>query len=159
MIETVKIPSHSKFTHEEIDEEVTRSRGSLNNYFRKSSSSTSPIKTKTAQHPLEGSTLIHLAAERGHDEILMLLFQENLKIDEKRGDNLTPVYLAAKEGYLKAVELLINKGANGDDTRAKNNCLIISHMNKHLDILAFLRTKYSKSEKFNEYLQKLKKRK
>lgn len=143
--------STTRNDHEIIEEDSTRSRGSLAQGYRKSIVSNS--KTAGGHHPSNKSTVIHLAAERGNVDILALLLNKKYSLDDKRGDGITPIYLAAKEGYLEVVKLLHRHGAVGNSPVKKNNCLIIAHTNKNLDILDFLKQIYPRDPTFEEHLK------
>lgn len=69
--------------------------------------------------PPPGSTLLHVAATRGHHETvaLLLTLKEFRKPDVRNTNQLTPAHEAAHHGQLKTLQLLHRHGA---DLRAKD---------------------------------------
>ena len=59
-----------------------------------------------------GKTLLHIAAEKGNIQVMDQLIQEGAKIDPRDKDALTPLLRAAIQGKEKAVNLLLEKGAD-----------------------------------------------
>lgn len=70
-------------------------------------------KFQRASHPLQsdGRTPLHIAAEKGHRRIAMLLLGKGAKtkVWDREGD--TPLHLAVKNGNIKMVKLLVTAGA------------------------------------------------
>ncbi len=69
-----------------------------------------PIDLKDSR----GSSLLHLAAERGYTNIIDLILTKDPKMDVNIQDKKykTPLHLAVENGHIESVELLIEKGAN-----------------------------------------------
>ena len=59
----------------------------------------------------DDSAPIHLAAEKGHKDIVKLLLDHGANIDVKDNDGETPIYRAAVKGHTETVKLLLDHGA------------------------------------------------
>ncbi len=57
---------------------------------------------------------MHVAAEKGHDQVIKLLAKRGANLESKSNTGRTPLMLAAKEGKSSAVKLLLELGANID---------------------------------------------
>lgn len=64
----------------------------------------------------DGSTVLHWAAQRDHEEIVATLLAAGAKADAKTRFNVTPLSLAAMNGNAKIVERLLNAGADANGT-------------------------------------------
>ena len=64
----------------------------------------------------EEQTLLYIAAQMGHTDIVRLLIESGESIDEKCGPDgdETPLYAAACFGKYQIVELLLEKGADAE---------------------------------------------
>ena len=65
-----------------------------------------------------GWTALHYAAASGDREIAAILLDHDTYIDAESPSQLTPLMIAAREGQLAVVELLLREGA---DARLRNN--------------------------------------
>lgn len=65
-----------------------------------------------------GWTALHYAAASGDVEIAAILLDKHAYIDAESPSQLTPLMMAAREGQLPVVQLLLREGA---DARLKNN--------------------------------------
>ena len=68
------------------------------------------IDVNKAEH--NGSTLLYIAAEKGHYEIVKLLIARGADVDKAKHDGSTPLYAAAQNGKYNIVNLLVEKGAD-----------------------------------------------
>jgi ankyrin repeat protein len=59
-----------------------------------------------------GTTPLHLAAERGHSDVADLLIVNGAATHAKRDDGWTPLMVAAQEGRVEVAGLLLKKGAD-----------------------------------------------
>ncbi|CAL1682579.1 unnamed protein product [Lasius platythorax] len=60
----------------------------------------------------EGYTPLHLAVEKGSEEIIKLLLSRGANVDAKGIDGITSLHIAAERGYLQIVEHLLKRGAH-----------------------------------------------
>ncbi|CZS93143.1 uncharacterized protein RAG0_03552 [Rhynchosporium agropyri] len=65
-----------------------------------------------------GSTVMHIAARKGHHTIVRLLSECGVEVSARDNAGETPLHLAAAYGHLEAIEVLLDAGAEID---AKNN--------------------------------------
>ncbi|CZT07396.1 uncharacterized protein RCO7_07340 [Rhynchosporium graminicola] len=65
-----------------------------------------------------GSTVMHIAARKGHHTIVRLLSECGVEVSARDNAGETPLHLAAAHGHLEAIEALLDAGAEID---AKNN--------------------------------------
>ncbi len=65
--------------------------------------------------------------------------ERDAEVNAKDKDENTALMLAAKNGYLEVIKVLLSKGA---DARAKNkyglNAMKMAELNNHMDVAAFL---------------------
>ena len=59
-----------------------------------------------------GETPLHMAAFRGHKDIVELLIAKGANVNAKEKNSATALHFAAQEGHKDIVELLIAKGAD-----------------------------------------------
>jgi ankyrin repeat protein len=64
-----------------------------------------------------GASLLHVAAQYGHSEVVKLLLAAGANVNSRRQDQATPLYIAAFHGYSPVVELLLTAGANVNSRR------------------------------------------
>ena len=89
-------------------------------------------------------TLLHAASHRGHCKMMGLLL-EHLGVDVRNDDDQTPLHLAAEDGFLEVIRVLIECNA---DIEARDNqgqtplyCGIVKGFgDAHLDVVKFLLT-------------------
>jgi ankyrin repeat protein len=104
------------------------------------------IKLELAMHPgllnkrdAGGSSILHLAAEKGRKEVVALLLAEGASPEIKDRMGNTPVQSAAIEGHLDIVALLFEAGANLNTTNDYGlTPLLYSLFNDNRDIATFL---------------------
>jgi ankyrin repeat protein len=70
-----------------------------------------------AQEERLGERPLHLAAEKGHNDVVKLLLEHKAEVDAKTESGETPLYLAAEKGHKDVAELLLSHGA---DVNAKD---------------------------------------
>lgn len=61
-----------------------------------------------------GNNLLHWAAIKGKADVINVLLKKQANIDEKNGDNNTPLMLAVQNDNIEIIRLLIQKGAKID---------------------------------------------
>lgn len=57
--------------------------------------------------PQDGKAALHLAAEKGHEDIADLLLSHKAFVNAKTKLGLTPLHLAAQNGSTRLVQLLV----------------------------------------------------
>eukprot|EP00002_Diphylleia_rotans_P000483 TRINITY_DN10257_c0_g1_i3.p1 TRINITY_DN10257_c0_g1~~TRINITY_DN10257_c0_g1_i3.p1 ORF type:complete len:2018 (+),score=484.22 TRINITY_DN10257_c0_g1_i3:130-6183(+) len=70
-----------------------------------------------------GRLPIHLAAHKGHQQLVEFLLDASSPIDPKDKAGRTPLYLAASNGYLDCVDLLLQRGAYVDAPSSNGTAL------------------------------------
>jgi ankyrin repeat protein len=60
----------------------------------------------------DGETLLHIAAERGHDRIAALLVEKGLDVNARNNDGGTPLHKAAGMGDFETTSMLVEHGAD-----------------------------------------------
>ena len=81
-----------------------------------------------------GSTMLHVAAHRGHVEIVDFLLDNGAFISTVDGVNLTALQIAAENGHLEVVKALYNAGAAADQTSLHH-----AAANGRLEVVKYLR--------------------
>ncbi|TGZ53653.1 uncharacterized protein [Temnothorax longispinosus] len=59
----------------------------------------------------QGYTPLHFAVEKGSKEVITLLLSRGANVDVKGEDSITSLHIAAKKGYIRIAEDLLNHGA------------------------------------------------
>ena len=59
-----------------------------------------------------GESALHLAAQKGKDEVILKLLQRNANIDDTDSQGCTPLHYAAAWAHRNTIDLLISNGAN-----------------------------------------------
>lgn len=84
-------------------------------------------------------TWLHVAAKKGHLEIVEYLINKGIDIDAKGGTfDASALNLAAGEGHLGIVKYLIETGAELDVSLAKRNPLFGAIYGGHKEVVEFL---------------------
>ncbi|MGB6975991.1 MAG: ankyrin repeat domain-containing protein [Gammaproteobacteria bacterium] len=76
------------------------------------------LKATLAAKGEGGNTPLHVAAEKGYDDLVKELLKAGAELEIRNSDGDTPLHLAAYNGRVDVVESLLNKGAN---LEAENN--------------------------------------
>ncbi|HDR3652409.1 TPA: ankyrin repeat domain-containing protein [Bacillus anthracis] len=84
-------------------------------------------------------TWLHVAAKKGHLEIVEYLINKGIDIDAKGGTfDASALNLSAGEGHLEIVKYLIETGAELDVSLAKRNPLFGAIYGGHKEVVEFL---------------------
>jgi len=67
-----------------------------------------------------GRTALHLAVERGHDEVVRTLIKHDMPLRQPDRASFTPLHIAAELGHDKIVAQLLAKNATLADDRTKD---------------------------------------
>lgn len=76
----------------------------------------SSLKDYISQQDLNGNTPLEMACYKGCDEVADLLLRNGVDLSPvtKEGVHLTPMHVAAKDGHVKVVDLLVSHGSKVD---------------------------------------------
>lgn len=89
----------------------------------------------------EKNNLLHLAAEKGSSELIDSILDEGVEVDTLNESGESAIYLAAKNGHLNVVKLLLKKGADATDVFQHaiitNNTKLIKLLGRKRDIVLF----------------------
>ncbi|XP_048254634.1 palmitoyltransferase AKR1-like [Haliotis rufescens] len=93
-----------------------------------------------SQVDAEGSSILHLACHGGHLEMVKYIFSQNITDINSRGmHGMTPLHLAAREGYREVFDLVLDKGGdaslvdiNGD------NILHVACLGGHVEMVKYI---------------------
>jgi ankyrin repeat protein len=90
-----------------------------------------------------GKTLLHVASEHGHVEIVTLLLERGAEIMGRADGGLTALHLAAGNGHRRVAELLLENGAelNALDTYHNSTPLGWAEFQGHRETAAYLRNR------------------
>ena len=99
------------------------------------------------------ANILLAAAEVGNDDIIHIMFEENISpdlTDEETG--LFPLLLAAQNGHTECVGLLLDKGANSDQVNEQDGLfpLLQAAQEGHTDCVRLLLDKGANSDQVNE---------
>jgi ankyrin repeat protein len=94
----------------------------------------------TRQKDAQENTALHLAAQRGHTEIVNLLTNSGQRdLQKKNKDKNTPLHLAAANGHTDTLLALLKKGAPINASNIdKNTALHLAAQNGHLAVILAL---------------------
>ncbi len=85
-----------------------------------------------------GKTALHWATQ-GNSALVRLLLDHDFDINTQDGDGNTPLHVAARNGSLSTVKLLLAHGANPTLVNGYgNSCLALARQYHHPDLVAFL---------------------
>lgn len=92
-------------------------------------------------YPATRHSLLHFAAQKGWENILILLLNNNASISVLDAEGRTPLFMAAKNGHVDCVKTLCNKGADPLLVDTKENLytpLIIAIFAGHLKVVMII---------------------
>ena len=77
-----------------------------------------PINAETYDEDddAHGWTALHLAARKGHVDVIKFLLDQGANIDAETEDHDTPLEMAALHGHLDAVQMLVDNGSDLDQS-------------------------------------------
>ena len=70
-----------------------------------------PKCVKLRENDYLAATPLHLAANQGHEDVVLLLLENGADVNAKDGNGYTPMHFAAKWGKRGTVEVLLDHGA------------------------------------------------
>ena len=106
------------------------------------------LLAKDAEVNRPGWTALHYAAAIGNNEIVRLLLDHSAYIDVESPNKTTPIMMAAREGHILTVKLLLDEGA---DATLKNelgmSAIDFAEKHEHRDIAEGLAYRLKKAGK------------
>ena len=111
------------------------------------------IRQQKEINQTQSANILLAAAEVGNDDIIHIMFEENISpdlTDEETG--LFPLLLAAQNGHTECVGLLLDKGANPDQVSEQNGTfpLLQAAQNGHTECVGLLLDKGANPDQVNE---------
>jgi ankyrin repeat protein len=86
------------------------------------------------------NTLLHLAVMHDHTNTVSLLLDSKADVDAKNSVGMTPLHLAAREGFLDEAKMLVEHHANRKIADQRGwTALKWAEMSQHQDVAALLR--------------------
>ncbi len=82
------------------------------------------------RHP-GGMTPLHLAADKGYEQVCQLLLQHGARVNASNELKETPLHLAAKHGHEHISKLLLQHGADANNVKADGDSILITAIRKH----------------------------
>ena len=111
------------------------------------------IRQQKEINQTQSANILLAAAEVGNDDIIHIMFEENISpdlTDEETG--LFPLLLAAQNGHTECVGLLLDKGANPDQVNEQNGTfpLLQAAQQGHTECVRLLLDKGANPDQVNE---------
>ena len=92
----------------------------------------------------EGSTLLHVAVEHGHHEVVKVLVQAGADVN-KEFNGMSPLYRASELGHPEIVELLVQAGADRALSYQNLTPLLVAVQKGHMHIVQLLMSNSSQN--------------
>lgn len=129
-------------TREDIDPLVKDDSGKTPFCYAKEGNRLDIVKALiNSRYGPEKNSLLHLAAKKGHLELIDSILDEGVEVDALNEGGESAIYLAAKKGHTNVVKLLLKEGADATDVFQHaiitNNIKLIKLLSKEKDIVLF----------------------
>nr|DBA14988.1 TPA: hypothetical protein GDO54_004256 [Pyxicephalus adspersus] len=98
------------------------------------------VSVSTTREPMNGEHL-HRAVNMNDEEAVVTILQTgHVKVDIPDKLGFTPLMVASQKGYLRLVELLVERGADVHQTNGSGkNSVMLACFSGHLDVVKYLR--------------------
>lgn len=73
----------------------------------------------------DGTTAAFMAAQEGHDDVIILLLQAGAKPDLKRKDGFSPLLISSIEGQTMVVQVLVKAGADANQVTGDGSSALL----------------------------------
>src|SRR5690606_34634575 len=94
------------------------------------------LKTHDINTKTRGYTLLSIASQNGHVEVINILLGANANIDHTNDEDTTALLKASENGHFDVVKLLLDHGANIDLANNQGTtALCIAFYNGHFDVV------------------------
>ncbi|CAG2059174.1 unnamed protein product, partial [Timema podura] len=85
-----------------------------------------------------GSSLLHLAADYGHLNIVKCLVDKGADINQPNREGFNPLHIATRSGHLEVVQFLVGLKKNFKESLGEHIILLIASENGHINIVNYL---------------------
>nr|CAD7426767.1 unnamed protein product [Timema monikensis] len=85
-----------------------------------------------------GSSLLHLAADYGHLNIVKCLVDKGADINQPNREGFKPLHVATRSGHLEVVQFLVGLKQNFKESLDEHKILLIASENGHIRIVNYL---------------------
>nr|CAD7205019.1 unnamed protein product [Timema douglasi] len=85
-----------------------------------------------------GSSLLHLAADYGHLNIVKCLVDKGADINQPNREGFDPLHVATRSGHLEVVQFLVGLKQNFKESLGEHKILLIASENGHTHIVNYL---------------------
>ncbi|XP_051168998.1 ankyrin-3-like [Leptopilina boulardi] len=96
------------------------------------------LKEDLVEKEFQGRTLMHVAAAKGHEQIVCLLCQRNARIDRGDRDGNSPLHLAIKGNHTDLIHLFVKESTVNLTNSIKEAPLHIATANNQIQIVQLL---------------------
>lgn len=86
----------------------------------------------------DGNTIIYLAAQHGHADVVRLFVNSDIKVDQVAPKSQTPLYIAATHGHADVVDVLLEAGASINFAPNGETALCAASRKGHVDVVNLL---------------------